>query len=268
MAEKECPKCRNAVACELSVCRFCGYRFDGTGKFDLVNFITFLMVAAFAVGIGAIWVWDLAERSERDRNIESSIAERAAERSEQDRNIETSIAERAVERPSVTSLPEHEIRRGALFEGQRIAVQVDQDISRSECRALIRHYERQAQGGQVAVSKPNQALDGGSFPWCVQNFDGRGIQFNEASFAALPPAPAETPEYTQQDQLRRWVMDNAMPGTGWNLDRFSSQLGPFEHVQSTLPNHTAYYFARPDMTIIVNSLRGEVTIWRMGRASS
>jgi hypothetical protein len=58
----------------------------------------------------------------------------------------------------------------------------DRIISRAECRALVKLYRKKAKGGQVAVMRPVTSKSPGRGPWCHDNFDGRGIVFNDDLF--------------------------------------------------------------------------------------
>lgn len=79
-------------------------------------------------------------------------------------------------------LPEHTVEMSRLVEGQRVQVEAAGDITRDECISLIEKYRADAEpNGQVGVHKFNETL-GRVSPWCVENFDGRGIQFNEFGF--------------------------------------------------------------------------------------
>lgn len=67
---------------------------------------------------------------------------------------------------------------------------------------------------------------------------------------------------------RNWVMENIYMNVPWNEADIVRRLGPYEKSRSTLSNlHDAYYFTEIDMTMIVNRLKNEITIWRTGRAS-
>lgn len=68
--------------------------------------------------------------------------------------------------------------------GRRVEVHVRSErLTKAECRALIDKYRTLgAPDGQVSVRKPSKLLDGQIFPWCVENFDGRGVVFNDAPF--------------------------------------------------------------------------------------
>jgi len=81
-------------------------------------------------------------------------------------------------------LPSHTTEISSLEPkaGKRVQVNVVSDISREECLALIEAYRGEgAPDGQVSVHKPSTlpVLRGHSVPWCVENFDGKGIYFND-----------------------------------------------------------------------------------------
>lgn len=80
-----------------------------------------------------------------------------------------------------SSLPAHQVAsNSAIYNGRRIEIHVqDSGLSENECRELIDNYRPQAApNGQVSVRKPNESFGGGLWPWCVDNFDGRGVTFN------------------------------------------------------------------------------------------
>ena len=55
--------------------------------------------------------------------------------------------------------------------------------TKDECTTLINGYRRKAgPDGQVSVHKPSRVLQGNMAPWCVDNFDGKGIVFNDNMF--------------------------------------------------------------------------------------
>jgi hypothetical protein len=56
-------------------------------------------------------------------------------------------------------------------------------LTRNDCIKLINAYRKKAgPEGQVGVSKPSRALEGRMAPWCVENFDGKGIVFQDYFF--------------------------------------------------------------------------------------
>jgi hypothetical protein len=86
-------------------------------------------------------------------------------------------------------LPPHEVARDGQISlvgepmRRRIEIHVsDPGLSKDDCIRLIAAYRQRAgEGGQVSVRKP--APDGSMLPWGVDNMDGRGVTFNDASFA-------------------------------------------------------------------------------------
>lgn len=81
-----------------------------------------------------------------------------------------------------SDLPDHTVEASELVEGQRIQIDVASDITREECIALIlENREKAKPNGQVSVHKFNKAF-GRLAPWCVENFDGNNVQFNEFGF--------------------------------------------------------------------------------------
>lgn len=81
-------------------------------------------------------------------------------------------------------LPDHQMSADPLGAGRnRVQVNASGEITRSECEALIKEYSTQAgSDGQVSVYKPSTKLSGKPAPWCVENFDGAGIRFNDNFF--------------------------------------------------------------------------------------
>ncbi len=83
-----------------------------------------------------------------------------------------------------SELPDHYFADDSplsLKQGRRVQINVyDPNITREQCIALIDAYrERGAPDGQIGVQKP---VHGGFAPWCVENFDGRGVIFNDFYF--------------------------------------------------------------------------------------
>ena len=69
----------------------------------------------------------------------------------------------------------------------------------------------------------------------------------------------------QRNVLQRWVMLNISMNVPWNREDFEARLGPATKGPSTMSrSHDAYYFPNADMTFLVNRLKNEVTVWRMG----
>ena len=69
----------------------------------------------------------------------------------------------------------------------------------------------------------------------------------------------------KKNKLQRWVMGNLGMNEPWNLNTYEEKLGKAEKGPSTLSRlHDTYYFPDADVTLIVNRLKNEVTIWRLG----
>jgi hypothetical protein len=69
----------------------------------------------------------------------------------------------------------------------------------------------------------------------------------------------------RRNELQRWVMGNIGMNVPWNRGNFEARLGPAKKGPSTMSRlHDAYYFPDADMTLLVNRLKDEVTVWRMG----
>lgn len=67
-------------------------------------------------------------------------------------------------------------------------------------------------------------------------------------------------------KARRWVFDNVIGGTTWDEKLFTKHLGDYEKIEVIgRQSHEGYYFSKPDMSIAVNSLKGTVSFWRIGR---
>jgi hypothetical protein len=74
---------------------------------------------------------------------------------------------------------------------------------------------------------------------------------------------------TRRNEQQRWVMATTHMNMPWDEQLFVSKLGPYEKGQADLSHlHDAYYFPEADMTLIVNRLKNELTIWRKGRQSN
>ena len=60
-------------------------------------------------------------------------------------------------------------------------------------------------------------------------------------------------------------MGNIGMNVPWNRENFEARLGPAQKGPSTMSRlHDAYYFPNADMTFLVNRLKNEVTVWRVG----
>ena len=92
------------------------------------------------------------------------------------------------------ALPEHElvsVTRLTPRRGSRVEIRAAARLTQDECRALIDAYrEKGAPDGQVSVRQP---LGSDFAPYCVENFDDRGVTFNDALWDDGALAPAASP---------------------------------------------------------------------------
>ncbi|MEM1201708.1 MAG: hypothetical protein AAGN66_00615 [Acidobacteriota bacterium] len=81
--------------------------------------------------------------------------------------------------------------------------------------------------------------------------------------------PAQSAQYRENAQ--KWVMLNVSMGDPWVPSDWIGRYGKFQEIPITQGNPRvlkAFYFSKIDMTLIVNTLQGEITIWRLGRQGS
>jgi len=73
---------------------------------------------------------------------------------------------------------------------------------------------------------------------------------------------------TQRNEGQRWVMENIIIGSEWDPEFWKGRFGQWEEFPVTTRNPhiiSNYYFESLDMTIIINTLKDEVVVWKMGR---
>ena len=71
-------------------------------------------------------------------------------------------------------------------------------------------------------------------------------------------------------KARKEIMLNTSMGMPWKLGPYEDRYGKGERLQVTRYNPrviSAYYFPTLDMTFIVNTLRGTLVTWRLGKAA-
>jgi hypothetical protein len=90
-----------------------------------------------------------------------------------------------------SALPEHEVVAVTPLtprRGSRVEIHATARLSKDQCRALIDAYQSKGlPDGQVSVRQPHES---GFVPYCVENFDGRGITFNDALWENETPLPS------------------------------------------------------------------------------
>lgn len=180
------------------------------------------------------------------------------------------VSDHEVEFTITTSLPPPvEVMASVDLAGQK-----DDDV-------YIGHSERVRLSGPVTravvdTSKAKQDLPAGDYVAAVAFYPRWGAEGN-ARAAGAPELRASQPVTLRASGVSRaaaqarnarqvWVMENVIVGTPWDEAAFVKRLGPYEKSPAELSHlHDAYYFPGADMTLIVNRLRNEVSIWRTGR---
>lgn len=128
------------------------------------------------------------------------------------------------------------------------------------------------------VRSSDRSLPSGSYTAEVTFYPRWGAKDGNAKAAKAPKLTASQPitlkasgesadAVRDRNAKRNWVMENIDMNMPWDEAAIVRRLGPYEKSKSALSNlHDAYYFPKVDMTLIVNQLKQEITIWRSGRA--
>lgn len=126
------------------------------------------------------------------------------------------------------------------------------------------------------TSKSNDPLPSGEYEVEVNFYPRWGADNNEKAknvpelrssqnLTLLGSGQTEQSVKVKNDR-QRWVMSSLDMNTPWDEARFVTKLGPYEKYQSDMSHlHDAYYFPESDITLLVNRLKVEVTVWRLGR---
>ncbi|MBE0506642.1 MAG: hypothetical protein IBX50_07970 [Marinospirillum sp.] len=72
----------------------------------------------------------------------------------------------------------------------------------------------------------------------------------------------------QRNEDQQWVIENVIMGSEWDPSFWRDRFGEWEEFPVTTRNPdiiSNYYFESLEMTLIVNTLKDEVVVWRMGR---
>ena len=76
-------------------------------------------------------------------------------------------------------------------------------------------------------------------------------------------------KFELQEQHQKWVMENIISGYTWNPMFWRNKFGQWKEVELAHGNPEIlkmYYFESIDMTLMVNVLKNEIVIWRIGLA--
>lgn len=128
------------------------------------------------------------------------------------------------------------------------------------------------------TSKSDDILPSGDYEAGVAFYPRWGAAGNPAAAKAPELAATQTVTLTasgtsraaaeRKNVLQGWVMENVAMNTPWNEAQYVARLGRYQKRPSTMSHlHDAYYFPEADMTLIVNRLRNEITIWRLGNVT-
>lgn len=125
------------------------------------------------------------------------------------------------------------------------------------------------------ISKTNKPLPASAYEATVSFYPRWGAEKNPAAAGApelhamakiqLTGSGGNAADAALKYKRQRWVMENVISNSPWDRATMAKQLGkPVKGPADLSPLHDAYYFPGADMTLIVNRLKNEVTIWRMG----
>lgn len=157
-----------------------------------------------------------------------------------------------------------------------LAGQADQDVWIGNNRRV--RLDQETTTFTVNASRQDHPLPRGEYVADVQFYPRWGAAGNSAA-ANLPELRAEDrvdlrgaggsrADAELRNERRRWVMGTLGMNEPWDERAFVARLGEYQKYPSDLSHlHDAYYFPGADVTLLVNRLRQEVTVWRLGRAT-
>jgi len=74
----------------------------------------------------------------------------------------------------------------------------------------------------------------------------------------------------KKQEAQRWVMMNVNIGDKWDSSFYTKKFGAYRELPLASGNPRIlkmYYFPQIDMTFMVNVYKGEIAVWRMGKAN-
>lgn len=92
------------------------------------------------------------------------------------------------------------------------------------------------------------------------------ITISSVSLTGNGTSSADT-QFKKNNQ--KWVMEHVATGDPWHPSDWTNKFGDYRELSVDRFNPKiikAYYFPRIDMTVIVNTLKGEISTWRLGEA--
>ncbi|MBS7671435.1 hypothetical protein [Croceicoccus gelatinilyticus] len=159
-----------------------------------------------------------------------------------------------------------------------MADQADEDVAIGNNRRVT--LEKPEQTFVVDAFREGKPVPSGEYVAEVGFYKRRGAKDGNPEAAGVNDIEAEDrvrlaglgmtrAQGTRQVELQRWVMGNVAANDPWDQARFEAKLGRAVKGPSTLSHlHDAYYFPEADMTFLVNRLRREVSIWRLGNVQT
>jgi hypothetical protein len=106
----------------------------------------------------------------------------------------------------------------------------------------------------------------------LEEWDKTGFirSFNRVHAPAGGTARSEVPRTADRKrEAQSWIYANYTPGMWWRagtMRDFVAHAGDYSVSKAAPPYHRAFYFARADMTILVDDTRGVAMALRDGRA--
>lgn len=131
----------------------------------------------------------------------------------------------------------------------------------------------------IDTSEARRTLPSGKYEAVVSFYQRWGAKNGNPAAASVPNIEAkqliaiegsgESADLVRsRNKMQMSIMENFVMNSPWNERYYIERLGDYEKYKSTMSHlHDAYYFPKADMTLLVNRLKNDVTIWRLGRAS-
>lgn len=109
------------------------------------------------------------------------------------------------------------------------------------------------------------------FQDAISRATGISKNLNALSSVTLAGSGESAAEVQFKENGQKWVMEHVAMGDPWRPAEWVQRFGQYQELPVDRGNPEilkAYYFLRIDTTLIVNILKKEITIWRLGRAHS
>ena len=129
------------------------------------------------------------------------------------------------------------------------------------------------------ANKSNKKLPRGNYwatiayypRWGAKNGNPKALliseQLSDTVSLCLDASGVPSTDIIEKNKLQRWTMENVVTGTKWVEKDFVKRLGSYEKIKAEINLHDAYYFTKINMTFLVNTYKGTITVWRNGRAT-